>query len=107
MEGEGLLDAAGQALSPGKAAGQMLAVVDLDQREVIAVEAATPSMDKRCLHFGLPLIERLKLDDIKAPAVNVPFVKHGDEAAHGMALPISAAAWTMHRLVSISPRPAT
>jgi hypothetical protein len=79
---EGLLDAAGQAFSPGQPTGEMLAVVDLDQGEVVAVEAAAASMEKRCLHLGLALIERFELDDIKAPAVNVPFVKHCDEAAH-------------------------
>ena len=60
----------------------MLAVIDLDQSEVVAVEAAAVSMDKRCFHLGLALIKRFKLDDIKTPAVNVPFMEHCDEAAH-------------------------
>lgn len=76
------MDAAGKAFSPSQPAGEMLTAVDLNQSEVVAVEAAAASMEKRCFHLGLALIKRLELDDIEAPAVNVPFVKHCDEAAH-------------------------
>lgn len=61
----------------------MFAVIDLYQREVVAIETAPSAMDKCGFHFCLAPVKRRQLDYVEASAIDMPFVEDRDETAHG------------------------
>ena len=73
---------AGEAFAPSESAGEMFAVVDLDQGKVIAIGPPPLAMKKSGFHLCLKPIKRAQRHGFKPSTMHMPLMKYRDEPAH-------------------------